>query len=64
MIMNPPATASVAAGGTGRANSPSVIFIVYGMATEQSIGSSLYGRDCSGILLMLLYQVTIFSDQA
>ncbi len=55
------ATASVAAGGVlGVLIPPSVIFIVYGMATEQSIGKLFMAGIVPGILLMLLYQVTIF----
>jgi len=54
------ATASVAAGGVlGVLIPPSVIFIVYGMATEQSIGKLFIAGIIPGILLMLLYQITI-----
>lgn len=54
------ATASVAAGGVlGVLIPPSVIFIVYGMATEQSIGRLFIAGILPGILLMLLYQITI-----
>ncbi len=54
------ATASVAAGGVlGVLIPPSVIFIVYGMATEQSIGKLFIAGILPGILLMLLYQITI-----
>lgn len=54
------ATASVAAGGVlGVLIPPSVIFIVYGMATEQSIGRLFIAGILPGILLMVLYQLTI-----
>jgi tripartite ATP-independent transporter DctM subunit len=54
------ATASVAAGGVlGVLIPPSVIFIVYGMATEQSIGKLFIAGILPGILLMLLYQMAI-----
>lgn len=54
------ATASVAAGGVlGVLIPPSVIFIVYGMATEQSIGRLFIAGILPGILLMALYQITI-----
>lgn len=54
------ATASVAAGGVlGVLIPPSVIFIIYGMATEQSIGKLFIAGILPGILLMLLYQLTI-----
>lgn len=54
------ATASVAAGGVlGVLIPPSVIFIVYGMATEQSVGKLFIAGILPGILLMLLYQLTI-----
>jgi len=54
------ATASVAAGGVlGVLIPPSVIFIVYGMATEQSIGKLFIAGILPGILLMVLYQLTI-----
>lgn len=55
------ATASVAAGGVlGVLIPPSVIFIVYGMATEQSIGKLFVAGIIPGILLMLLYMATIY----
>lgn len=55
------ATASVAAGGVlGVLIPPSVIFIVYGMATEQSIGRLFVAGIIPGILLMMLYQLAIF----
>lgn len=54
------ATASVAAGGVlGVLIPPSVIFIVYGMATEQSIGKLFMAGILPGLLLMLLYQLVI-----
>lgn len=54
------ATASVAAGGVlGVLIPPSVIFIVYGMSTEQSIGRLFLAGIIPGILLMLLYMFTI-----
>ncbi len=53
-------TASVAAGGVlGILIPPSVIFIVYGMATEQSIGQLFIAGIVPGIVLMFLYQVAI-----
>jgi len=55
------ATASVAAGGVlGVLIPPSVIFIVYGMATEQSIGELFMAGILPGILLMSLYMLTIY----
>jgi len=55
------ATASIAAGGVlGVMIPPSVIFIVYGMATEQSVGKLFMAGIFPGILMMLLYMVTIF----
>lgn len=54
------ATASVAAGGVlGVLIPPSVIFIVYAMATEQSIGRLFMAGIMPGVLLMLLYMATI-----
>ncbi|PTN35024.1 TRAP transporter large permease [Desulfonatronum sp. SC1] len=54
-------TASVAAGGAlGVLFPPSVIFIVYGMATEQSIGKLFMAGIIPGFLLMFLYMATIF----
>jgi tripartite ATP-independent transporter DctM subunit len=54
------ATASIAAGGVlGVLIPPSVIFIVYGMATEQSIGKLFMAGILPGIMLMLAYMVTI-----
>lgn len=55
------ATASVAAGGVlGVLIPPSVIFIVYGMATQQSIGKLFIAGILPGILLMLLYMAVVF----
>jgi tripartite ATP-independent transporter DctM subunit len=53
-------TASTAAGGVlGVLIPPSVIFIVYGMSTEQSIGRLFMAGILPGILLMLLYITVI-----
>jgi tripartite ATP-independent transporter DctM subunit len=53
-------TASVAAGGVmGVLIPPSVIFIVYGMLTEQSIGRLFMAGILPGILLILLYIAAI-----
>lgn len=55
------ATASVAAGGAlGVLIPPSVILIVYGIATEQSVGELFMAGVLPGILLMLLYMAAIF----
>lgn len=55
------ATASVAAGGVlGVLIPPSVIFIIYGMSTEQSIGKLFLAGILPGILLMLLYMIAIY----
>ena len=49
-------TASIAAGAVmGMLIPPSVIFIVYGMATEQSIGRLFMSGIIPGIMLMLLF---------
>lgn len=54
-------TACVAAGGAlGVLFPPSVIFIVYGMATEQSIGKLFMAGILPGFVLMFLYMATIF----
>ncbi len=54
-------TASVASGGAlGVLIPPSVIFIVYGIATEQSIGKLFIAGIVPGILLMLFYMGTIY----
>lgn len=56
------ATASVAAGGAlGVLFPPSVIFIVYGMSTEQSIGKLFMAGIIPGFLLMFAYMATIFA---
>ncbi|MDO9535596.1 MAG: TRAP transporter large permease [Bacillota bacterium] len=53
-------TASVAAGGAlGVLIPPSVVFIVYGIATEQSIGSLFIAGIIPGLLLMFLYMGTV-----
>ncbi len=53
-------SASVAAGGAlGVLIPPSVIFIVYGIQTEQSIGKLFIAGVIPGLLLMLLYILTI-----
>jgi len=53
-------TASIAAGGVlGVLIPPSVIFIVYGMSSEQSIGRLFMAGILPGILLMVLYMVAI-----
>ncbi len=55
------ATASVAAGGAlGVLIPPSVIFIVYGIATEQSVGALFLAGIIPGFLLMLFYMATIY----
>lgn len=54
-------TASIASGGIlGVLIPPSVIFIVYGVATEQSIGKLFMSGIGPGILLMLLYIAVIY----
>lgn len=54
-------TASVAAGGAlGVLIPPSVIFIIYGISTEQSIGKLFIAGIIPGLLLMTLYMLTIF----
>ncbi len=54
-------TACVAAGGAlGILIPPSVIFIVYGIATEQSIGRLFLAGILPGLLLMALYMITIY----
>lgn len=53
-------TGGVAAGGAlGILIPPSVTFIIYGIATEQSIGKLFIAGIIPGILLMLLYILTI-----
>jgi tripartite ATP-independent transporter DctM subunit len=54
-------TASVAAGGAlGVLIPPSVIFIVYGIAAEQSVGKLFLAGIIPGFLLMFLYMFTIY----
>lgn len=54
-------TASIAAGGAlGVLIPPSVIFIVYGIATEQSVGRLFLAGIIPGLLLMLFYMLTIY----
>ncbi|MHB9149117.1 MAG: TRAP transporter large permease [Thermoleophilia bacterium] len=54
-------TASVAAGGTlAILIPPSVIFVLYGLATEQSIGALFMAGIFPGVLLMLLYMVAVY----
>lgn len=54
-------TASIAAGGAlGVLIPPSVIFIVYGISTEQSIGKLFIAGIIPGLLLMLLYMGVIY----
>jgi len=55
--------ASVAAGGAlGVLIPPSVIFIVYGIASGQSIGKLFIAGIIPGILLTLLYMATIYIE--
>lgn len=55
------ATGTVAAGGSlGILIPPSVIFIVYGIMTEQSIGRLFIAGVLPGILLSLLFILTIY----
>jgi len=54
-------TASIASGGIlGVLIPPSVVFIVYGVVTEQSIGKLFLSGIGPGILLMLLYIIAIY----
>jgi tripartite ATP-independent transporter DctM subunit len=54
-------TASVAAGGAiGILIPPSVIFVIYGIATEQSIARLLIAGIVPGVALTLAYCVTIY----
>jgi C4-dicarboxylate transporter DctM subunit len=55
------ATGSVAAGGSlGILIPPSVIFIIYGIMTEQSIGKLFVAGILPGILLSILFILTIY----
>lgn len=55
------ATAGVAAGGVlGVLIPPSVILLLYGTATEQSIGKLFMAGILPGIVLMLLYMLVIY----
>lgn len=55
------AAGSVIAGGTlGVLIPPSTIFIIYGMLAEQSIGKLLIAGIVPGILLAILYMLTIY----
>jgi tripartite ATP-independent transporter DctM subunit len=55
------ATGTVAAGGSlGILIPPSTIFIVYGIMTEQSIGKLFMAGVLPGILLSILFMVTIY----
>jgi tripartite ATP-independent transporter DctM subunit len=52
---------TIAAGGTlGILIPPSVLFIIYGMLTEQSIGKLFVAGILPGILLSLLFMLTIY----
>ncbi|MDA8235424.1 MAG: TRAP transporter large permease [Clostridia bacterium] len=54
-------TASVAAGGAiGILIPPSVIFVIYGIATEQSIARLLISGIVPGILLTIAYMITVY----
>lgn len=54
-------TAAVAAGGAlGILIPPSTIFVIYGIATEQSIARLFIAGIVPGILLMLFYMATIY----
>jgi tripartite ATP-independent transporter DctM subunit len=55
------ASASVAAGGTlGVMIPPSILFVIYGLATEQSIGKLFFSGILPGILGMLLYMGAVW----
>jgi len=55
------ATATVASGGIlGALIPPSVLFIIYGIATEQSISELFLAGIFPGILLLVLFIVTIY----
>jgi tripartite ATP-independent transporter DctM subunit len=54
-------SASIAAGGAlGVLIPPSVIFIIYGISSEQSIGKLFLAGIIPGIMLMILYMITIY----
>jgi len=58
-------TASIVAGGMmGLIIPPSVIFIVYGMATEQSIGKLFLAGIIPGIILLIFYIIAILLQTA
>jgi len=55
------ATGTIAAGGSlGILIPPSVIFVVYGIMTEQSIGKLFVAGIFPGILLALLFMLTVY----
>jgi C4-dicarboxylate transporter DctM subunit len=55
------AAGSIAAGGTlGIMIPPSIIFIIYGLLTEQSIGKLFIAGIFPGLLLTALYMLTIY----
>lgn len=55
------ASGSIVAGGTlGILIPPSTMFIIYGMMTEQSIGKLLIAGIVPGILLTLLFMLTVY----
>jgi tripartite ATP-independent transporter DctM subunit len=54
------ATGSIAAGGTlGILIPPSVMFLIYGFLTEQSIGKLFLAGIVPGVILIILYALTI-----
>lgn len=54
-------TGSVAAGSTlGVVIPPSIVLVVYGLYTGQSIGKLFYGSVVPGIILTLLFAATVF----
>lgn len=54
-------TASIAAGSTlGILIPPSIIFIIYGIATEQSIGKLFVAGIVPGLLLLVLFSITTY----
>ena len=56
------ATGSIAAGGTlGILIPPSTVLIVYGLLTEQSVGRLFLAGVLPGILLTLLFVITVFA---